>query len=155
MTLQSKRELIQAIRRVYRKASKRQKSQHLDHLELVTELKRNYLNRLLLASYKERRKRPSRQSRYARDPEFMTALKRIWVATRYLSGKLLKRSIRFYVETYQFHYGALPAEVSGKLLKISPATIAYSQKIGHLFAERSATPGHPVDNSVIRVCIPL
>ena len=48
MTLQSKRELIQAIRRVYRKASKKQKSQHLDHLELVTELKRNYLNRLLL-----------------------------------------------------------------------------------------------------------
>jgi hypothetical protein len=32
---------------------------------------------------------------------------------------------------------------------------AYSQKIGHLFAERSATPGYPVDNSVIRVCIPL
>jgi hypothetical protein len=106
MTLQSKRELIQAIRRVYRKASKKQKSQHLDHLELVTELKRNYLNRLLLAGYKERRKRPGRQSRYARDPEFMTALKRIWVATRHLSGKLLKRSIRFYVETYQFHYGA-------------------------------------------------
>ena len=65
MTLQSKRELIQAIRRVYRKASKKQKSRHLDHLELVTELKRNYLNRLLLAGYKERRKRPGRQSRYA------------------------------------------------------------------------------------------
>jgi hypothetical protein len=25
---------------------------------------------------------------------------------------------------------------------------AYSQKIGHLFAERSATPGYPVDNLV-------
>lgn len=123
MTLQSKRELIQAIRRVYRKASKKQKSQHLDHLELVTELKRNYLNRLLLAGYKERRKRPGRQSRYARDPEFMMALKRIWEATRHLSGKLLKRSIRFYVETYQFHYGVLPMEVSEKLLRISPATI--------------------------------
>jgi hypothetical protein len=29
--------------------------------------------------------------------------------------------------------------------------IAYSQKIGHLFAERSATPGQPVDNLVIPV----
>ncbi len=123
MTLQSKRELIQAIRRVYREGSKKQMSQHHDQLELATELKRNYLNRLLLAGYKERRKRPGRQSRYARDPEFMTALKRIWVATRYLSGKLLKRSIRFFVETYQLLYGALPAEVSEKLLKISPATI--------------------------------
>jgi hypothetical protein len=28
---------------------------------------------------------------------------------------------------------------------------AYSQKIGHLFAERSATPGQPVDNLVIPV----
>jgi dolichol kinase len=31
------------------------------------------------------------------------------------------------------------------------ATGAYSQKIGHLFAERSATPGQPVDNLVIPV----
>jgi hypothetical protein len=30
-------------------------------------------------------------------------------------------------------------------------TFAYSQKIGHLFAERSATPGQPVDNLVIPV----
>lgn len=30
-------------------------------------------------------------------------------------------------------------------------SVAYSQKIGHLFAERSATPGQPVDNLVIPV----
>jgi len=48
MTLSSKRELIQAIRKVYRKSSKAQKGSHLDHLELATGLKRNYLNRLLL-----------------------------------------------------------------------------------------------------------
>jgi hypothetical protein len=47
-----------------------------------------------------------------------------WVATRYVSGKLLKRSIRFYAETYQLHYGTtLPIEVSEKLLRICPATI--------------------------------
>jgi len=46
MAERSKRELIQAIRSVYRKSSKKQKSPHLDHLELVTELKRNYLNRI-------------------------------------------------------------------------------------------------------------
>jgi membrane-bound lytic murein transglycosylase A len=32
---------------------------------------------------------------------------------------------------------------------------AYSQKIGHPFAERSATPGYAVDNSIVSVCIPL
>jgi hypothetical protein len=41
MTLQSKRELIQAIRKAYQKASKGQKSAHLDHLELATGLKLN------------------------------------------------------------------------------------------------------------------
>jgi hypothetical protein len=35
MTLSSKRELIQAIRKVYGKSSKAQKSSHLDHLELA------------------------------------------------------------------------------------------------------------------------
>jgi hypothetical protein len=53
----------------------------------------------------------------------MEALKRIWVATRYLSGKLLKRSIKFYMSTYETHCGVLPLEVSEKLLRISAATI--------------------------------
>lgn len=123
MTLGSKRELIQAIRRVYRNSSKKQKGLHLDHLELVTGLKRNYLNRLLLKGYKHRRRKPGRKSRYAHDPQFMEALKRIWGATRYLSGKLLKRSIKFYIPVYEAHCGVLPLEVTSKLLKISPATI--------------------------------
>jgi hypothetical protein len=123
MTLGSKRELIQAIRRVYWNSSKKQKGLHLDHLELVTGLKRNYLNRLLLKGYKHRRRKPGRKSRYAHDPQFMEALKRIWGATRYLSGKLLKRSIKFYIPVYEAHWGVLPLEVTSKLLKISPATI--------------------------------
>jgi hypothetical protein len=45
MTLQSKRELIQAIRRVYRKTSKREGSQHFHHLDFAFELKRTYRNR--------------------------------------------------------------------------------------------------------------
>jgi hypothetical protein len=40
MTLNSKRELIQAIRKVYRKSTKGQKGAHLDHLEPVTRLQR-------------------------------------------------------------------------------------------------------------------
>ena len=40
MTLSSKRELIQAIRKVYRKSSKAQKGSHLDHLELARGLQR-------------------------------------------------------------------------------------------------------------------
>ena len=75
MTLSSKRELIQAIRKVYGRSTKAQKSAHLDHLELVTGLKRNYLNRLLLSGYKTKRRKPGRKSRYASDPEFMEALK--------------------------------------------------------------------------------
>jgi hypothetical protein len=77
VTLTSKRELIQAVRRDYRKSSKAQKSAHLDHLVLITGLKRNYLNRLLLKGYTPRRRKPGRKSRYAHDPQFMEALKRI------------------------------------------------------------------------------
>jgi hypothetical protein len=77
MTLSSKRELIQAIRKVYRRSTKAQKSSHLDHLELATGLKRNYLNRLLLQGYKAKRRKPGRKSRYASDPEFMEAYKRL------------------------------------------------------------------------------
>jgi hypothetical protein len=80
MTLGSKRELIQAIRRVYWKSSKKQKGLHLDHLVLVTGLKHNYLNRLLLKGYTQRRRKPDRKSRDAHDPRFMEALKRIWGA---------------------------------------------------------------------------
>jgi hypothetical protein len=70
MTLQSKRKLMQAIRKVHPKASNGQKSAHLDHLELATGLKRNYLNRLLLTGYKSRRRKPGRRCRYASDPFF-------------------------------------------------------------------------------------
>jgi len=62
MTLGTKRELIQVIRKVYRKSSKAQKSSHLDHLELATGLKRNYLNRLLLQGYKAKRRKPGSKS---------------------------------------------------------------------------------------------
>ena len=58
MTLSSKRELIQAIRKVYRKSAKAEKSAHLDHFKLVTGLKRNYLNRLLLSGHKTKRCKP-------------------------------------------------------------------------------------------------
>ena len=40
MTLSSKRELIQAIRKIHRKSSRAQKGSHLDHLELATGLQR-------------------------------------------------------------------------------------------------------------------
>lgn len=40
------------------KTRNKQKSQHLDKLVLVTELKRNHLKRLLLAGYQEPLKRP-------------------------------------------------------------------------------------------------
>ena len=62
MTLSSKRELIQAIRKVYGKSTKAQKIAHLDHLELVTGLKRNYLNRTATKStYVHRVSRSSKQ----------------------------------------------------------------------------------------------
>ena len=84
MTLGSKRELIQAIRRHYRKASKGQKSAHLDQLVLTARLKRNYLNRLYLKGYKPRRRKSGGKSRTANDPQFMEAPKRISAATSYL-----------------------------------------------------------------------
>jgi hypothetical protein len=43
MTLSSKREMIQAIRKVYRKSTKAQKGAHLDHLVLATGLEPTYL----------------------------------------------------------------------------------------------------------------
>ena len=155
MTLSSKRELIQAIRKVYRKSSKAQKSSHLDHLELATGLKRNYLNRLLLQGYKAKRRKPGRKSRYASDPEFMEALKRIWVATRYLSGKLLKRSIKFYTTTYEMHRGVLAADVSEKLRRISPATIdrILLPTKPQLGKGKSTTSSDPHFRDMITICL--
>jgi hypothetical protein len=54
MTLQSKRELIQVIDRVYRKSSKEQKSHRLDHSGVPHELTPNCLTRLLLIRHRER-----------------------------------------------------------------------------------------------------
>lgn len=156
MTLGSKREVIQSIRRLYLRSSRSEKSKLLSHLEDVTGLKRNYLNRLLLSGYRKKRRAPGRRSKYASNPAFMEALKRIWVATRHLSGKLLKRAIRHYLATYNVHCGELAVETKELLLKISPATIdrvllATKRKVGKGRSTTSSNP-HFRDTITIALC---
>jgi hypothetical protein len=62
-------------------------------------------------------------SRTYEGKELLEPLTRIWLATDQLCGKRLKAAIGLWLPSYEDSYGMLSADIRGKLLTISPATI--------------------------------
>jgi hypothetical protein len=94
MTIQSKREYLQAIRQRYLKASKEAKSPILDEFCNNCGYNRKYAIRLLKVQNKPGRakKSPGPKTRY-QPKQVLTPLKRIWFATDQMCSKKLKAAI--------------------------------------------------------------
>lgn len=122
MTKASKREYFQAIVRRYHTGNRKMKSQILNEFCQVCELNRSYAIRLLNEGYKRKTKRPGRASRY-QDPEFLKVLTRIWAATGWVCGKLLKKALPRWIPLYESRIGTIAEPHRKKLFLVSAATI--------------------------------
>jgi len=122
MTIQSKRDYLQAIRTRYRTAPKDSKSAILDEFCTICGYNRKYAIRRLNKKPTKRQRKPGPQPQY-RDTSVLQPLKRIWFATDQMCSKKLQAAIPLWLPFYEQEYGALDAGIKTKLLAISPSTI--------------------------------
>jgi hypothetical protein len=124
MTIQSKREYLQAIRQRYLKASKESKSPILDEFCNNCGYNRKYAIRLLNVQNKPGRakKSPGPKTRY-QPKQVLTPLKRIWFATDQMCSKKLKAAIPLWLPFYEQQYSPVNEQVRTQLHTMSPATI--------------------------------
>ena len=124
MTIQSKREYLQAIRQRYLKASKESKSPILDEFCNNCGYNRKYAIRLLKVQNKPVRakKSPGPKTRY-QPKQVLTPLKRIWFATDQMCSKKLKAAIPLWLPFYEQQYSPVNEQVRTQLHTMSPATI--------------------------------
>lgn len=125
MTLRSKKEVVEAYRDRYRKATKSEKREILNKLEEVTGLHRKSLSRRLCRTPKKRRKprrvSPGRPRVYV---NIITPLEDVWKASNFLCGKRLHAVMPLYVESL-VRCGELKISADQKelLLHMSAATM--------------------------------
>jgi hypothetical protein len=124
MTIQSKREYLQAIRQRYLKASKESKSPILDEFCNNCGYNRKYAIRLLNVQNKPGRakKSPGPKTRY-QPKQVLTPLKRIWFATDQMCSKKLKAAIPLWLPFYEQEHSPVKEHVKTQLHTMSPATI--------------------------------
>ena len=122
MTIQSKRDYLQAIRTRYRTAPKDTKTTILDEFCTICGYNRKYAIRRLNKKPNKRQRKPGPHPTY-RDTALLEPLKRIWFATDQMCSKKLQAAIPLWLPFYEQEYGALDAGIKTKLLAISPSTI--------------------------------
>ncbi len=122
MSCESRNEYIAVQKRRYKKAGKAYKTRLLDEVCEVCGYDRKYATKLLNRTLKASGGKRGRRADYG-SPELARALKRLWLRSGQLCSKRLKPALPLWLEHYEEHYGELPAECRGKLLRISPASI--------------------------------
>jgi len=118
----SKKEYLFAIRRRYADACKIDKGLILQEFCEVCGYHRKHAIRLLNQRQTRPKQRPGRRSRYG-SPEFLRALKRIWLATDQICSKKLVAAIPLWLPFYDNTHGHLSQESRELLCSISAATI--------------------------------
>lgn len=106
----------------YERGDKTEKGRILEEFCQVCGYNRKYAIRLINGPVVRKHLRPGRVSKYD-EPEFLKALKQLWFDTDQLCSKKLKSVIPGWLSFFEKEHGALPSDVSEKLLAISPATI--------------------------------
>ena len=92
MTIQSKRDYLQAIRIRYRTAPKEAKTAILDEFCTICGYNRKYAIRILKKKSKPSQRKPGPQPKY-RDASLLQPLKRIWFATDQMCSKKLQAAL--------------------------------------------------------------
>ena len=125
MSPQSKKEYLKSIVKRYQKALKKDKSKILHEFCQVCGYHRKYAITKLNALRKKRKRSQKKRGPKPiyQDPEILTVLQEIWIATNLICSKLLKAAPPDWLGFYQTEYRYLPMDLVKKLLKISPATI--------------------------------
>jgi len=122
MSLSEKRAYLEAIRRRYHKASRRNKSKILDEFCAVCRYNRKYAIRILKKRRPKKRAKPGRKPWY--DPStLLEPLKAIWLATDQMCSKRLKVALKEWLPHYEKENGNLDDIIRFRLYGISPATI--------------------------------
>jgi len=122
MVKSARREYLEAIRRRYRKARKKDKKPILDEFCTNCGYHRKYAIRLLGLPPRPRVNHPGAKPIYD-SQALLLALKRIWFATDQMCSKKLKAAILLWLPHYEQEYGALPESVKTQLLAISARSI--------------------------------
>jgi len=123
MVLQSRREYLDAIRKRYRKAGRKDKSVILGEFCATCGYNRKYAIRLLRKNpLSSPNRKPGPLSIYPKEL-LLVPLKRIWFATDQMCSKKLKAAIPLWLPFYEGEYEPLLTDVRQKLLAMSPATI--------------------------------
>jgi len=123
MTKGAKRELLEALRPRYLKASKRGKGRILDEFTATTGYNRKYAIHLLRnGPPRRRRKRVGRRWTYG--PEVVAALVQVWEVSGHLCGKRLQPFLPELVAALERHGELSIASITrAQLLQMSAATI--------------------------------
>jgi hypothetical protein len=122
-TMKTRIEIIQRNKKTYAKASKKTKSQIIEHLCVSTGLSRDRVKRLLNVSTKKlpKKQKPGRKPKY--DAVFAKTLEKVWFFMDFACGKRLVAGMNDMVEAL-ITFGELTVdpEIITKLQTISAAT---------------------------------
>lgn len=113
---------LEAIRKRYHKAKRADKGKILDEFCSVCSYQRKYAIRLLRRKASQTPRRPGRPSRY-NQPELLTVLRKIWLATDQMCSKRLVAAMPLWLPHYEVSFGVLEESVKSKLACISSASI--------------------------------
>ena len=123
MVLLSRQEYLEAIRKRYHTATKRQKGIILDEFCATCGYHRKHAIRLLRPKHGRSPKRKPGAKAVYRDEPLLLALKRIWLATDQMCGKKLKGALPLWLPWYDTEFEPLAPHLQQKLLAASPATL--------------------------------
>ena len=122
MNREQRRAYLKAIRKRYKKSSKKQKVAILNEFCEVCDYNRKYAIRLLKKQRFLRRHKPGRKRQYESE-KLLPTLKAIWIATDYMCSKRLKAALCEWVKHYEEEQGLLDDAIRGQLYALSAATI--------------------------------
>ncbi len=117
-----RRAYLEAVKERYRKANRKGKAAILDEFCQVCSYNRKYAIRLLNRQRKRPKRRSGRKPVYG-SPEFLRALKRIWLATDQMCSKRLVVAVPLWLPFYEQAYEKLSDKTQNQLRSISAATI--------------------------------
>jgi len=113
---------LEAIRKRYKKANRKQKAKILDEFCEVCGYNRKYAIRALNKPKKKKRQKPGRRPWYDGE-RLLGPLKTIWLACNQMCSKKLRVALKEWLPSYEQEQGCLDDVTRGQLYSISAATI--------------------------------
>lgn len=116
---------FESLRWKYHRASKKGKGEILDEVCERLGWHRKHATRLLQQKNVGRKPKPKKRGRKSKYdcPEFLRALRKLWVESEFKGARLLKASLPEWLPFFEANFWKLSSEVEEKLLEVSHATM--------------------------------